>query len=379
MTRYKQEKVQQFFFTLTLLLAASGLLASCTHDDEPAAPDNYIPPYNITVILAMGGPGDNSYNDRIVYGMATYAVQHDRDIYLLFPEDMDEVRAYYSGWIEAYRDADVPSMLVLAGSEYEDLIQPTDSIGPKCRVLLFESGKTDLPERTSSFRINRYGTSYLTGAMVSRRKAHVIAANDKEIMVRELVSGFCDGYEAHSGHPVDSVIYLADDYRGFSMQSKGRRLTDSIGKKLDGRMIITEDFKIDFTPCYNTFFTAAGSSNQGVYNGVYHTGMQQAIGMDKDCSDLNDNIPFSIDIAIDKLLIFYLEEWESGRELPQSASYGMESGYISLVFSTAWNSKGNFIQWDSVNPEYSRLPDNFWQTKCDLYKEEALIKEKEYD
>lgn len=322
-------KIKHLPVALALLSAAPGFVVSCKSGKDMDEPEDDFPPYNITVMMSPGGPGDNSYNDRIVNGMAAYAVEHDMDIYLMVPDDMEEARGNYAEWIEDYRDADVPSMLVLAGSEYENMIRNGDSIGANCRVLLFESGCVDLPERVCAFRINRYGTSYLAGAMVGQRKAHVIAANSKEEMVRDMVRGFCDGYEVHSGHPVDSVIYLADDYHGFSMQSKARRLTDSIAKKLDGNIILSQDSKVDLTQCYNTFFPVAGSSNQGVYNGVYRTGMQQAIGMDRDCSELNDNIPFSIDIAIDRLLLFYLNEWVSGRELPQTASYGMESGYIN--------------------------------------------------
>lgn len=367
--------------TLVLLLVASGFVASCSSDDEVVEIRRTYEetPYNITVIMSPGGPGDNGYNDRILDGLSTYAVKQGKDINLVVPDNMDEARSTYEQWLAAYRDIQVPSMLILASSVYDDMVKPTDTIGTNARVLLFESHRTDLPSRAMTFCINRYGTSYLAGAMVSNRRAHVIAATNDNEQVNEAVQGFCDGFRAHATDAACTVYYLASDYRGFSRQSRARQLTDSLADVYDHQDFITPDLQLDFTYCYSTYFPVAGSANQGVYNGVYTTGMQQAIGMDKDCADLCDNIPFSIDIAIDKLIAYYLTEWEANRELPQSAEYGMESGYIDIIFSTTWHTKNNFRQWDAYTTDKSPIPTDFWKRKCELYKAEALTKEKEYE
>ena len=368
--------------TLMLLLVASGFVASCSSDDEVVEVRRTYEesPYNVTVIMSPSGPGDNGYNDRILDGLSTYAVSQNKDVNIVIPDNIDEARSTYQQWLEAYRNTQVPSMLILASSVYDDMVKPTDTIGTNGRVLLFESHRTDLPERAMTFCINRYGTSYLAGAMVSTRRAHVIAATSDNEQVNEAVQGFCDGFQAHHADDAQcSVYYLADDYRGFNRQSRARQLTDSLADVYDHQEIITPDMQLDLTSCYSTYFPVAGSSNQGVYNGVYTTGMQQAIGMDKDCADFCDNIPFSIDIAIDKLIEHYLTEWEANRVLPQSAEFGMESGYINIAFSTTWHTRNNFRQWDAYTTDKTPIPTDFWQRKCELYKAEALTKEKEYE
>lgn len=65
------------------------------------------------------------------------------------------------------------SLIILGSSDYEDIAckYQTSFMGKGTQVLLFESRNSNTPLNVHSLCINRYGCSYLAGAMSTDRDA----------------------------------------------------------------------------------------------------------------------------------------------------------------------------------------------------------------
>ena len=237
------------------------------------------------------------------------------------------------------------------------------------KVLLIEDDGKGAPEWLHTCKIERYGACWLSGAMVAQQRAVIIAAMPDDPVLERSIEGFKKGYGSIKGREVDSVYYLANDYKGFTMQKKARTIVDSlqIGNDMWN---------------YCTVFPLAGAANIGVYNGLHEATVVQAVGMDKDYSQVSDNIPFSINIGIDSLVMDYLNHWHDDRILPKRRVEGLGSKYVDIILNEQWNSLNLFYDWEDENHEFdigfidNELKSEFWKMRYEMFIDKAMEEEK---
>lgn len=348
---------------------------SCTKESSEIIPEEDVIADHLTayIVFPENGPGDNGYLDKVMNAVTKYSLAHPGEVYVLMPEDsfMMDFTYIFLNLALTMEESEDSSLAVFIGSEFKEILYNAPSPSEKLKVLLLEDDGIGAPEWLHTCEINRYGASYLAGAMVAQQGASIIAAMPGDPTLETSIEGFKKGYGSIKGRQVDDVYYLSDSYDGFTKQVKARYLTDSLAN-------------IDMMD-YHTFFPLAGAANMGIYNAIPDYGLKQAIGMDKDCSSLSSCIPFSIDIAIDSLLLDYLAMWDTERALPQRNSVGLDSKYVNIIFNDDWNTLGSFFDWEDENQifeeedMYKELDVEFWKKRYELFVNEAIKEEKAYE
>lgn len=364
---YMLMKINRFLPLLCCLFCLSW--ASCSDDeDTPIVNEEESMTYRTKVHIAFpaNGPGDNGYMDKVMKAVMEFSLEHPETVRIHIPGDSVDATVLYEG-IDILAGVEYPEDSVLAvfiGSEYKELLYKADPPESKLKVLLLEDNGDGAPAWLSTCEIGRFGTSYLVGAMVSQQSASIIAAMPDDLSLKHSIDGFKKGYEKHAGHKLDSIYYLSDGYEGFNLQSKARRLSDSIA--------------VAYDDVYHTIYPVAGSANMGVYNSLKDWFSVQAIGMDNDCSVVSDMIPFSVNVGIDLLLKDCLEQWIAFGTMPKHRFEGLGSKYIDLVYNKEWNEWWSFNEWNDIN-NTTQLTYEFWEQRHAQFVEEAKQEEQAYE
>ncbi len=334
-----------FTFIFCIIIA----LSSCSNDDN--AIDNR--PL-LTLITSTGGMGDNGYNDLILDGIMEFVTRNDVDLSIVSPKDRQEAQRAVTDWCSD-DTGNRKSLLMLASNEYESLMDENfpKPEAPKS-ILLFESGKEDLPDNVFTFSIRRYGASYLCGRMAAEcPEAFVFAAFPGDATLEPAIEGFLQGY-AEGGQTAE-VIYLAKDGTGFNSPEKAYSLTKDLS--------------------WNAFvFPLAGGSNNGVYKYVREdmfSGMLIA-GMDVDCSGYSTRTPFSLILNIDRVLNTFLNNWLAGNKMEKHLEGGLAEDFTDVTVNAGFFD--NCIVWEDY---YCDTPD-YWQEAYDTHYQSALKAEKSY-
>ena len=327
-----------------------AILSSCSDSDDNTVEAVDLRP-SLTVITTINGAGDNGYNDKIIAGVMQFHESHDVAMSLVRPATIDEARSALHSWLA--RDAVEQSLLVLASSDYEAMMKSENiTLRENQKILLFES---DGIAGICTFRIQRYGASYLAGCMAApHSEATVVAAQPGEQILSDGILGFSDGYGAHSGGRRAGVAYLADDYSGYVMPDSAYRLASTL-----------EDAFV---------YPLAGGSNNGLYKySREHSFVTILVaGMDTDCSAYSNRVPFSVVIRMDEVMKRYLNDWYQGQDLAEHQTFGLESGVVDIVISPL------FYETTDIYEDYY-LDDAYWQNAYGQYKAEAIRKEAEYE
>ena len=344
------ERTQPLLYKILALLL---LLANWSCLSEPKLP-NEEKSWNMTLITSINGCGDNGYNDLILSGALRYYQDHENiDFSLRHPVDVEDARSMLANWVEDTRATEKDALLLMASSDYKELLTGV-LLNSNQRVLVFECEHEGLPDRVSSFRIGRYGASYLSGCMAHESpEAYVVAAMEHDKLMDEAVMGFCDGYRHTSGNEA-VVHYLAEDYKGYGMPDEAYRFVD----ELDEAFV----------------YPLAGGSNNGIYKYSREAKLSFLLvaGMDMDCSDYSTRIPFSVVVHIDEVVYAILDEWAANKSLPVHTDYCLASdGVIDVEINE------NFFDRVWIWRDYYEDSD-YWLKVRDKYIEEALEKEREY-
>lgn len=116
-------------------------------------------------------------------------------------------------------------------------------MGKGTQVLLFESRNSNTPLNVHSLCINRYGCSYLAGAMSTDRDAKIWAATSEDSIIKTAIRGFMDGYNLHNkDQNTLSVKYLTNKEEGFAVP-------DSVYKEMKRNMMMMSFLKILYFRC----------------------------------------------------------------------------------------------------------------------------------
>ena len=334
-----------------ICLVLAGMLAACSRHDDGAEGEALLP--KVTVLTALGGVGDNGYNDDILDGVMRFNAEGEVALSLISPESMNEAGTVLQSWL-AEDEGTGRSLLVLASNDYASLLQSTVlNLNDRRQILLFESPAAALPAGVMTFRLRRYGGAYLSGCL-ARESAHaqVVAAYPDAPIVQDAVEGFCDGYADYSGKTA-AVEYLAEDYTGYDMPDKAYRLA----KNLDERTFI---------------FPLAGGSNDGIYKYSRDVvfSLLLVAGMDVDCSAYSTRIPFSLVVSIGDIVQEYLEDWVAGKDIPPHREYGLQSG-VDIVLSPTFYT--DMLAWE----DYYAAP-LYWETAYETYLPTAKEKEEAF-
>ena len=330
----------------------------------------------ILVLFPPNGPGDNGYLDKVMSAVAQFSIAHPGVVRIVQTTETN-IDEYWGKYLLPMVDgmtmdeAQVDTTLaIFVGTEFKEILYQSEAPEGKLKVLLIEDDGVGAPEWLHTAKVERYGASYLAGAMVAQQRAIIIAAMPGEPVLDRSMEGFIQGYGSIKGREVDSVYYLADNFKGFTMQSRARAIVDSIQQN-DSRH-------------YYTVFPLAGAANTGVYNGLYSETYMQAIGMDKDCSPLSDNIPFSMIVGIDLLVQDCMEQWHTTQQLPKRRVEGLGSKYVDFTFNEMWNSIGLFFDWEDENQVWDEgdwenvMTSEFWKQRYALFIDKAIEEEKKY-
>lgn len=337
---------------ILIYILTIAALVSCSSDNngEPDAPASPTP--QIIVLYGPGGLGDQGYNDCILTGIQTFKMAHHGavDMYQYSPGSIKEAERLLTDWL-SLPGSNIPALFIAGSNDYEGLV--TDalkirSLTPNKRLLLFESNNDEgLPITT--FRLSMYGASYLAGVTAatylnerhsetdSRKDVLVLLAHQGDKTIAKAGEGFSDGFKDSGIDAKAYTEYLAEDWTGYILaQLAYRRMSD-------------------WAKSYDFIFPVAGGSNQGIYRYTReYADAPLTAGMDIDQSGLSDHITGSVIKRIDRVVYNYMETWLTTGELPESAVFGLESGYTDWLLS----------------PYFSK-----YQSTVEAARAEAIIKE----
>ena len=273
----------------------------------------------VEVVLSPGGVGDQGYNDKILSGFQKAAVQYGFTLAVHIPVEAEQGIRIYEDWLNNPLDDECNrSLFVFAGGEYahllKDLVLPEDD---RMDVLMFETEEE--VDGIYTFRIGCYAACYLAGATSvldnggEEQKALIIAANPHDKYLKQLVDGYRDGYLAAGGDGCD-VHYLSDKPEdGYQMQDEAYEYC----MKVQGE--------------YLYYFSAAGSSNKGVYR-YSRENFEFAVGMDDDMSLFASFIFMSVMKHMDKVVMDVIGDLLKNRDIPYHQDFTYASGYEEMVF-----------------------------------------------
>lgn len=347
-------------FHSTLLLFV-GLYTSCISDDSLLEPERQ-ETASVTLLTAPYGLGDNGYNDCIASGVFAFAEQNDINVRLLLPNSEAEAREMYADWLSDNAVSD-SAVIILGSSIYESLAEETPFTlkGEGSRVLLAESNSENLPTGVTTFMINRYGVSYLAGAMSKDFDALVFAAAPGYVTLESAICGFLDGHMAYKdSNRTSEVIYLAEDESGFAMPDSAYRV---MARRMQDHLMYDE-----------IVFPLLGGSATGVLRCINDSKFSMAliVGMDVDQTGRSSRIPYSIVVHIDCVIHQYLKEWRDGNEWQRKQTLGMKDRVVDMVFTP------NFFEYLNIWDDRYEDPETFVKLYEEFYTE-ALQKEIEYE
>ncbi|MCH5217734.1 MAG: BMP family ABC transporter substrate-binding protein [Muribaculaceae bacterium] len=314
---------------LCCLLAAVGF-AACS-SDEPADPSKEhgeVTP-QVIFLFSPGGLGDMSYNDCILEGVQKFKKAHPEiDIFLYSPQNLGEAERIFTDWLKR-PGSDIPVVFTFASADYEDIIDrhiDDYELTDNKRILMFESLKRYADERIRTFQVSMFGASYLCGALAARidgGSSLVLMASSSDIPTASAKDGFIAGY----GRECD-VEYLADDWSGYVM-------ADVTYRRMSG-----------WAANYGFIFPVAGGSNAGLYRySREYDACPFLAGMDVDQSGLSKKITGSVVKRFDLLIDEYFNSWLQTGNMPESQTYGLESGYVEFMLAPGFSDEfSDFIR-----------------------------------
>ena len=163
---------RKFIFFVFVTVSALLTPSSCTkiYLEEPVD-------RQIVIFSAIGGAGDNGYNDLITKGLTRVYMDHSEvNMNYLTPETIEQAENSIYKWIEESGRKAAHTLLVIASSEYRDiteriLLNPDLKTDNEVEILTFEI--PELPQsqnsiKAYSFIISMYGASYQAGVYAAQ-------------------------------------------------------------------------------------------------------------------------------------------------------------------------------------------------------------------
>lgn len=345
-------RFRKYYFIVLLL----WILVSCA--DNNVQQEIGCRKANVTLLVSPYGLGDNGYNDCIADAVFAFSEQHGTEVHLLLPDNEKEAARLYAQYLADNENKD-SSIIILGASSYEHIAKQTSLTlkGKGSRVLLVDGNSDELPDGVFSFIIDRYGVSYLVGAMSADFNALVFAAAPGYTTLESAIKGFVDGHTTYrDAGRASEVVYLADGEEGFAMPDSAYRV---IARRMQHSWIYDE-----------MIFPLLGGSGSGVLRCVNDDefAMALVVGMDVDQTGRCSRVPFSVVIHVGDVICQYLEEWLEGEEWAHRHVLGLAEEAVNIIFTP------NFFDGLDIWDERYENPEIF-KIRYETYYEEALKKE----
>lgn len=344
---------------LSAILPVLLLCCGCAVDDVSGGGGS--PDHSVTLIMPVGGCGDNGYNDLILSGAMDFYHSKETEVRfsLRYPVDEAQVKSMIEEWMVSAGEENgekCHSLLLLASGDYKKYVGNVErALDDNRRILVFECSDDGVADGVSTFRIGRYGAAYLVGLMARESpEAHVVYAFHGDSSCIEAGKGFCDGYKSSESGKKVICHYIASDAEGYSMPEKAY----DVVKSLDNVFI----------------FPLSGGSNNGIfrYSRENMFTLQLIAGMDVDCSAYSTRVPFSLVVHVDEIVSSLIMQWYSLGSLPRHTDYYMSnSDMIDVIINPDFVDRANILLDYYIDPEY-------WQLQKDMNFEKAVIAEKAY-
>lgn len=130
--------------SIAMLLLLCLSIGSCSKENSEVATSEV--ENHVTVLFSLSGIGDAGYNDLILTGVLTSERDNDIELHLLYPFSEEEAGELISDWVDYGDSEGKKSLLILASSDYETLVEKyiSDEVLESRDVLLFESRNEEL-------------------------------------------------------------------------------------------------------------------------------------------------------------------------------------------------------------------------------------------
>jgi basic membrane protein A len=342
-----------------LICMLSLLLQNCSEDTFCISLESVLQA-NITLLVTPNGLGDNGYDDDAAKGVFAFMEESGVPVHLMMPEDVVEGEEMYLQWLSenATRDS---SVLIVGSPAYIDVLKrtPPKLSGRGSRVMLFESDEQI--EGVSTVMINRYGVSYLAGAMSNEFDAFILAAAPGYTTLEDAIAGFKYGHQSiGDGSRTVTLQYLADGEEGFAMPDSAYR---TMCRRAEQYWYYDE-----------MIFPLLGGSEAGVIKYLNSDDLNPAllIGMDVEQTGQSPRIPFSVVIRIGEVIKKNLVNWIKGQEWPSTQKYGLADGLADIVITPNFSEHINI--WDERYED-----DDAFLRLYNAYYESAIRIEEEYE
>lgn len=329
------------------------ILASCSRDSNEKLSWEQSRQASVTILASPNGLGDNGFNDAMIEGIFAFAQKSGVRLKFLQPHDTLDAVSMYDQWLMDNISQD-SSILILGNSWYINAARRNTPrlSGKGSRVLLLESN--DTVSGVSTVSVNRYGVSYLAGAMTSAFDALILTAAPQYSVIDESIKGFHDGRNAHPGSHCGKActtrtIILTPDESGFSMPDSAYRF------------LVRRAMEYD---TYDEFiFPLLRGAQTGVTRYLNDNALTNAlmVGMEINMSGMSSRIPFSVVIHIGRVVYECLTEWRSGIEWPQTRCMGLEDGMADVEIAPHF--RKHICVWDDRYEQadtFSRLYEQYY-------------------
>ncbi len=295
---------------LSLLLAM--MAAACSPDDEGL----FDPDFEVYALLPVEGLGDRSFVDVVYEGIEVAKKDFNFRIQYIIPDSL----AAGEEWISHIPQmaSALPTLVIIAGNQYRDAVDKLEGRYGNCRILLLAVAADDhdgLASVTYRTFAPSYHGGYLSAGLVPGCRAVVVQAFDAPFL-REFRAGFEAGV-TDAGGVVNSPVYIAKGFEGFSMSDSAYNLTRTL---LPGNDLI---------------FALGDGSNFGIINAARdYTEPRYVVGIDADQSWMGLSVVTGSVIILYGLEIYeYISEFSVGRFSSGHFIRSMADGNTSFLIN----------------------------------------------
>lgn len=153
-------------YGITIISAAIFIVSCSGNEDEPSVGSSGLIA-DITIVAPLSGLGDNGYNDQAMAGIFEGIGSSEIEVSIIRPKDIRQAEAEVTEWCAS--DNGKRRLIALSDNEYSAIAAKL-TLKERQNVLLFESDGKGIPDEIATFRISRYGSSYLSGCLA--QEAH---------------------------------------------------------------------------------------------------------------------------------------------------------------------------------------------------------------
>lgn len=383
--------MRTFLCAMVSLCTVACCLTACNdaQDDDNDGVNVQKSNRKVMFLSSKNGPGDNGYNDMIMKAEMSFAMDYPeiRSSFIgsLGSTEMAGQMLVYS-LVRSFVSPDDSTLVVLNGSEYGDMVRGDtvttyDEISGKVakdmRVLVFEDDGHGMSDHYYTFRIQRYGASYVAARLLGKKPALVVAGMRGEQQQEDALQGFIDGYKVENPEgPI--VAYLADDFTGFDSPDLAVHICDSVIHTFPEEQLKAAADDYTRGLC---IFPLAGGSNVGMYGYVHNLPSHwdvEIIGMDVMYNYNSNTIPFSLVIPVSDILLSYLTMWVDNTPWPVKMSYGIDINFPITLILTEYTYPRFLRRFNPDGETSNPLNDDVVLAKLQEFIDEAIVKEKEY-